>query len=145
MGEYKGGAGGAEGGQGAPPPPIPHLIVEKRKIGEKDKKEKFQIRNHDIRKKESWKKADIKVEKFYFIHSRVSGIQKFTLSVNHGDRKCLWVFHCPHTLKCFSLFFTKVICLVKNLFGSNDILVSIAVTLFYTTVIEFLFINSTAS
>ena len=92
MGEYKGGAGGAggaEGGHGAPPPPIPHLIVEKRKIGEKDKKEKFQIRNHDIRKKESWKKADIKVEKFYFIHSRASGIQKFTLSVNHGDRKCL--------------------------------------------------------
>ena len=97
MGEYKGGAGGAEGGGPRPPsgrawsspPPIPHLIVEKRKIGEKDKKEKFQIRNHDIRKKESWKKADIKVEKFYFIHSRASGIQKFTLSVNHGDRKCL--------------------------------------------------------
>ena len=47
----------------------------------------------------------------------------------------------PH----FEMFFTKVICLVKNLFGSSDILVSVAVTLFYTTVIEFLFINSIAS
>ena len=91
MGEYKGGGQreGLELARRPPPPSIPHLIVEKRKIGEKDKKEKFQIRNHDIRKKESWKKADIKVEKFYFIHSRASGIQKFTLSVNHGDRKCL--------------------------------------------------------
>ena len=82
------------GGGGAMGCGSPLFCVAKRKKGNKEERKSI--------KAETIKRLSPKSKCHCFSHCRVSRIQNFFLSANHGDRQYFSVFHGPSTLKSIS-------------------------------------------
>ena len=79
---------------GHAPSPSPTFLRSRKEKGIKGKKESFKV--------ETIKKLSPKSKCYCFSHSRVSRIQRLSLSCNHGGRQYFSVFHDPSTLKSIS-------------------------------------------